>query len=246
MALLELSHVSFTYPTGAEALRDVSVSFHGGEYVVLAGPNGAGKSALARTANGILRPQRGTVSLHGTAIYEDLRRARRSIAVMFQSADHQFVAASVEKDVAFGPESHGLSAEEVSSRVDEAVAALEISHLRGADPLLLSGGEKRRVALAGLLALEPEIIFLDEPFASLDYGGVQSVLRALRTLHDRGIAVVAITHAVEKVAAEAERMVLMHGGGVVADGEPGEVVGLGRAYGLPPLTRPVQELTWLR
>jgi energy-coupling factor transporter ATP-binding protein EcfA2 len=243
--LLEFRDVQYTYPDGTTALRGVNLTIPEGEYLVLAGPNGAGKSALAKCANGILRPQHGGVTLRGRDIHADLRETRRAVAVMFQSADHQFIAATVEQDVAFGPENRGASPADVDRSVDAALEALQITHLRRQDPLLLSGGEKRRVALAGLLALEPEIIFLDEPFASLDYGGVRSVLAALRTLHGRGIAIVAITHAVEKIAAEANRMVLVHGGRVVADGSPDEVLPMGSSYGLAPESRPVSELSWL-
>jgi biotin transport system ATP-binding protein len=245
MPILEFREVHYRYPGGAAALRGVDLTISEGAYLVLAGPNGAGKSALAKCANGILRPQRGSVLLHDADVQTNLQETRRRIAVMFQSADHQFVAATVEKDVAFGPENRGADPAEVADAVESALTALEITHLRRQDPLLLSGGEKRRVALAGLLALEPEIIFLDEPFASLDYGGVRSVLAALRTLHKRGIAIVAITHAVEKIAAEANRMVLLYGGRVVADGAPAEVVPMGPDYGLAPESRPVSELSWL-
>ncbi|MFW5729279.1 MAG: energy-coupling factor ABC transporter ATP-binding protein [Spirochaetota bacterium] len=246
MAILAFRDVSYTYPNGAVALRGVSLGFEAGEYIVLTGPNGAGKSALARCANGILRPQEGEVLYHGRDIATDLRSVRRGIAVMFQSADHQFVASTVEDDVAFGPENYGYPPEEVTQRLDGAIAAMEIEHVRHKDPLLLSGGEKRRAALAGLLALDPEIIILDEPFASLDYAGVRSVLSAIRNLHARGVTIVAITHAVEKIAGEASRMILMSEGRLVGDGTPQEIVPLGREHGLPPEERPVETLTWLR
>ncbi len=246
MSILEFRNVSYTYPNGASALRGVSLTLDAGEYIVLTGQNGAGKSALARCANGILRPQHGQVLYHGRDAFADLREVRRAVAVMFQSADHQFVASTVGNDVAFGPENYRYASDEVAARVDRAIAAMDVEHLRDKDPLLLSGGEKRRVALAGLLALDPEIIILDEPFASLDYAGVRSVLAALRSLSDRGVTIVAITHAVEKVAAEATRMILMYEGRVVGDGAPEEIVRLGREYGLPPEQRSLEMLTWLK
>lgn len=245
MALLSFEGVSFTFPGGARALRGIDLALHAGDYLVLAGPNGAGKSALLRCANGLARPQEGRVLLRGRDIFADLRETRRCVALMMQSAEQHFVAATVAEDVAFGPENYGLSASETARRVDEALSHMDIQALRDTDPLLLSGGEKRRAAIAGLLALEPEIVLLDEPFASLDYPGVRSVLAAMRSLHERGIALVAVTHALEKVAAEATRMVLMEGGRIVADGPPGEIVFQGAEHGLAPVAGPLERLTWL-
>lgn len=245
MALLSFEGVSFTFPGGARALRGIDLEIQAGEYLLLAGPNGAGKSALLRCANGLSRPQEGRVLLRGRDIFADLRDTRRAVALMMQSAEQHFVAATVAEDLAFGPENYGLSAAETSRRVNDVLSQMNIQSLRDTDPLLLSGGEKRRAAIAGLLALEPDILLLDEPFASLDYAGVRSVLAAMRSLHARGITVVAVTHAVEKLAAEATRMVLMEAGRIVADGPPGEVVFQGAKHGLAPVTGPLERLTWL-
>jgi biotin transport system ATP-binding protein len=244
--LLRFDRVSFTYPGGTQALRSLQLSLHEGEYIVLTGPNGAGKSALLRCANGLLTPQQGRVLHRGRDIRADLPATRRAVALLFQETDDQFVAGTVADDVAFGPENAELPPELIEKRVEGALAAMEVGHLRRADPLQLSGGEKRRVALAGLLALEPEIIFLDEPFVSLDYRGVRSVLAAMRRLRESGIAVVAVTHAVEKVAAEASRMILMDAGALIADGTPQEVLPIAESHGLPPVPGPPEELTWLR
>ncbi len=244
--ILRFERIEFSYPGGIRALASIDLVFRQGEYVLLAGPNGAGKSALLRCANGLNQPQRGRVLRHGRPIADDLPATRRAVALLFQDTDDQFIAGTVEDDVAFGPENAGFDAREIDARVERVLETMEITHLRRADPLLLSGGEKRRVALAGLLALDPEIIFMDEPFVSLDYRGVRSVLAAMRRLRESGITVVAVTHAVEKVAAEATRMILMDAGALVADGLPADVLALADAHGLPPLRQAPEEMTWLR
>ena len=204
MALrLRLEDVSFSYPlAGREehaALTGVSMSIEPGEVLCLAGPNGSGKSTLAQVCTGLLSPMTG--SLHyGESKVEgrsSLLRFRKSVGLLFQNPEDQLFADTVEKDIAFGPRNHGLRGEELARRVRESAAlvGLPLADLGGRSPFSLSGGEQRRAALAGVLALEPEVLVLDEPFIGLDYEGRTGLADALMRYRDeRGASIVIVTH----------------------------------------------------
>ncbi|WP_254545521.1 energy-coupling factor ABC transporter ATP-binding protein [Halomarina pelagica] len=202
----------------ARALDGVSLAIDDGEFVVLAGANGSGKTTLVRHFNGLLEPDSGTVSVNGRAVASDVVAARTAVAMVFQDPRESFVAATVGADVAFGPENLGLPREEVDRRVREALSAVRMDGRDDERIDALSGGEQARVAIAGALAMEPDHLVLDEPFAGLDWPAREAVLDRLVALHADGTSVVVVTHDLRDVAAHADRVVALSAGRVALDG----------------------------
>jgi len=224
--ILQTEHLTFRYTTeegvAPTVLDGVSLSIRPGEFVAVLGHNGSGKSTLAKHFNAILLPTAGKVYVDGmdTAGEDRLLDIRRRVGMVFQNPDNQIVASVVEEDVAFGPENLGVPSEEIRERVDSALAAVGMADYARHAPHLLSGGQKQRVAIAGVLAMRPKCIVLDEPTAMLDPVGRKEVLDTVRRLNrEQGITVVLITHHMDE-AAQADRLVVMHDGHIVADDRP--------------------------
>jgi energy-coupling factor transporter ATP-binding protein EcfA2 len=215
---LELQDLGQRFENGRWGLRGVDLVLEGTGFTVLSGHNGSGKTLLARHILGLERPTAGRVLLDGTDIQQNLRETRRRIAFVFQEPEHQILGMTVDEDVAWTPARLGWPLER---RQASCQRALELTGLagRGGDlTAFLSGGEKRRLAIASVLAAEPEMILLDEPFNDLDGPGVKTLLTILLDLHRQGIALLVITHDLEKCLAHAERLVVLQAGRLVADG----------------------------
>ncbi len=203
-------------------LDNLTLSVRPGEFVAVLGHNGSGKSTLAKHFNAILLPSGGKVYVDGldTCGEEHLLDIRRRVGMVFQNPDNQIVASVVEEDVAFGPENLGVPSAEIRERVDAALETVGMADYARHAPHLLSGGQKQRVAIAGVLAMRPRCIVLDEPTAMLDPVGRREVLDTIRRLNtEAGITVVLITHHMDE-AAQADRLVVMHDGHIVADDKP--------------------------
>ena len=224
MDIIEIENLSHRFENGALGLDGINLQIQKGAFVVFAGPNGSGKTTLIRHLNGLLLPTAGSVQLDGVFVQHDLLRARRLVGMMFQDADSQIVGETVYEDVAFGPENLQLDRSQISQRVKRALMAVGLMDFADQSPHLLSGGEKRRLAIAGILAMEPKVIAFDEPFASLDYPGVKQVLKQILMLHQSGHTLLVVTHDLEKVIAHADRLVIMQKGRIVRDGRPSEIV----------------------
>ena len=228
-AIIHAEDVRFSYVTAEGVapivLDGVSLSIEEGSFVAVLGHNGSGKSTLAKHFNSILRPTGGKVYVDGmdTADEELLLSIRRTVGMVFQNPDNQIVANVVEEDVAFAPENLGVPPEEIRRRVDDALKAVGMYEFREHAPHLLSGGQKQRIAIAGVIAMQPRCIVLDEPTAMLDPIGRADVLRTIKALNrQRGVTVVLITHHMDE-AAQADRLVVMTKGRVIADGAPKEI-----------------------
>ena len=224
--IIQTENLTFRYTTEEGAaptvLDGVSLSIQPGEFVAVLGHNGSGKSTLAKHMNAILLPSGGKVYVDGmdTCDEDKLLDVRRRVGMVFQNPDNQIVASVVEEDVAFGPENLGVPSAEIRERVDEALAAVGMTDYAHHAPHLLSGGQKQRVAIAGVLAMRPRCIVLDEPTAMLDPVGRKEVLDTVRRLNrEQGITVVLITHHMDE-AAQADRLIVMHDGHIVADDKP--------------------------
>jgi energy-coupling factor transport system ATP-binding protein len=207
------------------ALQDVDLTIEPGEFVALIGPNGSGKSTLARHFNALLIPTLGEVWVDGllTSDSRHLWAVRQRVGMVFQNPDNQFVASTVEEDVAFGPENRALPPSEIRKRVDEALVLVGLTEHRTQPPQMLSGGQKQRVAIAGALATRPPCIVFDEPTSMLDPPGRRQVLEIIQRLNAKeGVTVVLITQSMDE-AASARRVLAMHAGRIVMDGPP-EVV----------------------
>ena len=225
-AIIKTEDLHFSYPAAEGVtpvvLDGVSLSIEEGSFVAVLGHNGCGKSTLAKHMNAILLPSGGTVYVDGIDTADDSRLLdiRRAVGMVFQNPDNQIVANVGEEDVAFAPENLGVPPAEIRQRVDDALKAVNMYDHREHAPHLLSGGQKQRVAIAGVIAMRPRCIVLDEPTAMLDPIGRKDVLRTIKELNrTRGVTVVLITHHMDE-AAQADRLIVMAKGRVVADGAP--------------------------
>ena len=206
-------------------LKELDLEIEEGSFVAVLGHNGSGKSTLAKHMNAILLPTGGKVFVSGidTTDEERLLEIRRTVGMVFQNPDNQIVANVVEDDVAFGPENIGIPTAEIRTRVDEALKAVGMYEYRNHAPHLLSGGQKQRVAIAGIIAMRPRCIVLDEPTAMLDPSGRREVLDTIHRLNrENGITVVLITHHMDECI-DADRLIVMADGAIIADGAPREV-----------------------
>ena len=241
--LIQVNECSYTYE-GAdhEALCGATLHIDEGEFVAILGRNGSGKSTLAKLLNALYLPTQGQVVVMGMDTRDEARvwDIRQRVGMVFQNPDNQLVAAVVEEDVAFGLENMGVPQPEIRPRVQEALAAVNMEPFAGHAPHMLSGGQKQRVAVAGMLAMRPRVLVLDESTAMLDPAGRRDVLAIVRRLNrEEGITVVWITHFMEE-AAQADRLLLMHEGGIAMEGPPAALfsqVEAIRALGLdaPPM-----------
>ena len=227
--IIKTEGLRFSYTTAEGVspvvLDGVDLDIQEGTFVAVLGHNGSGKSTLAKHMNAILLPSGGKVYVDGmdTADETRLLDVRRTVGMVFQNPDNQIVANVVEEDVAFAPENLGVPPEEIRQRVDDALKAVGMYEFREHAPHLLSGGQKQRIAIAGVIAMEPRCIVLDEPTAMLDPIGRADVIRTIKQLNrERGVTVVLITHHMDE-AAQADRLVVMAKGKVVADGSPKQV-----------------------
>jgi len=227
---ISVEHLAYSYPgiddtPAVTVFEDLNLTVEDGSFVAILGGNGCGKSTLAKHFNAILLPVGGKVYVSGmdTEDEEKLIAIRRCVGMVFQNPDNQIVANVVEDDVAFGPENLGIASPVIRQRVDNALKQVGMYEYRNHAPHLLSGGQKQRIAIAGIIAMEPKCIVLDEPTAMLDPKGRREVLETILTLNrKKGITVVLITHHMDE-AAKAQRVVVMSGGVVVADGTPEQV-----------------------
>ncbi len=228
--IISVEHLAYSYPgfddqSGVTVFEDLNLKVEEGSFVAVLGTNGCGKSTLAKHFNAILLPSGGKVYVCGidTSNAHRIMAVRRNVGMVFQNPDNQIVANVVEEDVAFGPENLGISSPEIRHRVDNALKQVGMYEYRAHAPHLLSGGQKQRIAIAGVIAMEPKCIVLDEPTAMLDPRGRREVIETIGRLNkEKGITVVLITHHMDE-AAKAQRVVVMHKGGIAADGTPQEV-----------------------
>ena len=232
MNIIEIENLSHRFSDGTVGIKDINLGIRQGSLVVIVGHNGSGKTTLLRHLNGLLLPSEGVVRLAGVPVKEDLLKARQLVGMMFQDADSQIVGETVYEDVAFGPENLCLELGEVQKRVEKALGVVGLQHLADRRPHLLSGGEKRRLAIAGILAMRPKVIVFDEPFTSLDYPGVKQVLHHILSLNRSGHTIVVATHDLETIIAHADRLIIMKGGKIVRDGAPVDIVCDLEAFGV--------------
>ena len=227
--MIEVNHLSHLYVdengNDVRALDDVSLTIRRGEFVAIIGTNGSGKSTLAKHFNVLLQPTAGNVTVCGFDTLDDehIWNIRQHVGMVFQNPDNQIVAAVVEEDVAFGPENLGVPSAEIRKRVDDALAAVNMTEYAEHGPHLLSGGQKQRIAIAGVLAMKSDCIVLDEPTAMLDPKGRLEVLETIHRLNkEEGITIVIITHFMEE-AVTADRVVVMKNGIKLQEGTPHEI-----------------------
>ena len=230
---IALENVSFTYqegtPLASTALSDVSLTIEDGSYTALIGHTGSGKSTILQLLNGLLVPSQGSVRVFDTLITstsknKDIRQIRKQVGLVFQFAENQIFEETVLKDVAFGPQNFGVSEEDAEQIAREKLALVGIDEsLLNRSPFELSGGQMRRVAIAGILAMEPAILVLDEPTAGLDPLGRKELMNLFKKLHQSGMTIVLVTHLMDDVAEYANQVYVMEKGRLVKGGRPSDV-----------------------
>lgn len=222
----ELANISYRYPDGTHALRDLSLTIGRGERIALIGHNGAGKSTLFQQLNGILQPTTGEVLFNGQKMRyrkKELKRVREHVGIVFQDPDAQLFSGNVKQDIAFGPTNLGLTQQEVQARVDWAIAQTEIDSLADKPIHFLSLGQKKRVAIAGVLAMQPAVLILDEPTAGLDHYYANQIFSLLRQLETPERTVLLSTHDTQLAYEWADRIVVLHEGTIIYDGNPYDI-----------------------
>lgn len=229
--LIEIEQLNYTYPSSGEekvqALRNISVSIRQGEFTALAGRSGSGKSTFVRHLNGLLRADSGDIRFHGESIYGKkypLGRLRQKIGLVFQYPEHQLFSRTVLDDAAFGPRNMGAGQDEAEEMARRALAKVGIGEeLFASSPYELSGGQMRRVAIAGVLAMEPEVLVLDEPTAGLDPYSRNRLFALLKELQHQGTTILFVSHSMEEIAGYAQRVLVFSNGSICMDGRPDEV-----------------------
>ena len=232
--MIEIKNLHHRYPDGTHALKGIDLTISKGEFLLICGPNGSGKTTLIRLISGLFKPTSGSVRINGLNEAHSSKEVRRLIGMVFQDAECQIVGETVREDVSFGPENLGLPPDEITERVNWALRLMGLEELSEKPCYLLSGGEKRRLAIAGVLAMRPEIILFDEPFSHLDYPAIQEVLKHMIHLHREGHTLVVTTHDVEKVIAHVDRIAIIHKGELKAAGPPDDVVTKLSQFGVRP------------
>ena len=219
---LETKDLTFTYPDGTQALKNVNIQIKKGEKIAIMGPNGAGKSTLFSHFNGLTEPTSGHVEVAGEKIIfekDKLLEVRQKVGIVFQDPNDQLFAPTVKEDVAFGPMNLGLEHEEVERRIEESLKMVGMEGFEEKTPHHLSGGQQKRVAIAGIIAMRPEIMILDEPTAGLDPEGVDKVLNILNDLNREGISIIISSHDIEMVSQFAEKIFILYNGEIIDSGD---------------------------
>ena len=232
-----IEHLNYVYMAGGpyetKALNDINLTISDGEFIGLIGHTGSGKSTLVQHLNGLIMPTSGRVLVDGMDLADkatDRRAVRQRVGLVFQYPENQLFEETVEKDIAFGPKNLGLDESEIARRVKDAMrrVALDYDKLHDRSVFELSGGQMRRVAIAGVLAMEPQVLVLDEPCAGLDPRGREEILGLIKKLHEEaGTTIVMVSHSMDDVASLAERVIVMNHGEVVMDGAPRDVFSCG-------------------
>lgn len=223
--MIDIKNLSHRYPDGTLALDSINLNIRKGEFVAIAGKNGCGKSTLLRHINGLLQPGAGSVVVKGIDTSDSLKLQyiRHTAGMIFQNPQSQFIGMTVEEDVAFGPENLGLLSDDISRLVTSSLDSVEMSDYRNNTPRTLSGGQKQKVALASVLAMEPEVILFDEVTSMLDSGSRKDILSLIKQLHGSGTTIIYVTHLLDELI-HADRLVLMDQGRIIRNGYPRDII----------------------
>ncbi|MGN0906212.1 MAG: energy-coupling factor ABC transporter ATP-binding protein [Bullifex sp.] len=242
-AVIEVNDVTLELD-GRKILDNVSFSIEKGSFTVIAGKNGAGKSQLLKIIKGLKKPTSGTILINGEDMTKNRKKRLASVGLVFQNSDLQFVGETVEKDIMFGPENLGWGEERIRKKTEEMLSLFSLTELRNRRPSTLSGGEKRRLAIAGVLAMEVDTVFLDEPFTALDTPSVLTLIDTLITLHKEGVTLAVVSHEAERFLAHTDRVIILNKGRKVFDGPAEESPDELRKNDVYIPQLPFRSLTW--
>lgn len=222
--IIEISGISHTFDDGYMGIKNISLSIYEGELIILAGKNGSGKTTLLRHLNGLLFPETGQLFVNGHDVKKHLVQTRKTIGMVFQDTDTQIVGETVFDDVAFGLENLKFPRSKITEKVCCVLKHLNLFHLKDRTPFTLSGGEKKKLAIAGVLVMDPQVIVFDEPFSNLDYPSTRQLLTTILDLNRSGHTIIIATHDVETIIYDATRIIIMEKGRIKEDGAPAEIV----------------------
>jgi len=253
MKLLEIKNLECKFQDGTTALKGINFSVNKGDFIVIAGKNGSGKTVLLRHLNGLYTPTKGEILFKGVSLKKQIRKVRQNVGLVFQNADSQIVSQTVWDDTAFGPLNLHLSKDEIKRRVSESLKSVGMFNFKDHNPHKLSGGEKRKLAIAGILAMNTSIILLDEPFSNLDYPGIVDIINQIINLHKKGHTIICVTHEIEKILYHANRFIIMQDGYMRENSTPAEVLKNIHKYNIFPPLNPkgkdikdqLSKMTWL-
>lgn len=223
---LSTENLSFTYPDGTQALKNINIEIEKGEKVAIIGPNGAGKSTLFSHFNGLTEPTSGCVKIEGKPISfekDELLKVRQKVGIVFQDPNDQLFAPTVKEDIAFGPMNLGLSYDEVEKRVEDALKMVGMENYEDKTPHHLSGGQQKRIAIAGIIAMKPELMILDEPTAGLDPDGVEKVLNIMNQLNEEGITLIISSHDIDMISKYADKIFVLYNGEIIESGNKNKI-----------------------
>lgn len=224
---LSTENLSFTYPDGTRALKNINIEIEKGEKVAIIGPNGAGKSTLFSHFNGLTEPTSGCVKIEGKPISfekdELLLKVRQKVGIVFQDPNDQLFAPTVKEDIAFGPMNLGLSYDEVEKRVEDALKMVGMENYEDKTPHHLSGGQQKRIAIAGIIAMKPELMILDEPTAGLDPDGVEKVLNIMNQLNEEGMTLIISSHDIDMISKYADKIFVLYNGEIIESGNKNKI-----------------------
>jgi biotin transport system ATP-binding protein len=243
--LLQVKDLAHHFSKDSFHLDIGSIDFSSEDYCALVGANGSGKSLFASFLAGLLKPKSGTILIDGAPIAKNPQFIGQKIGIVFQSADSQIIGQSVQDDIRFGLINLGLKKEEQDRRIIDALQWSGLEDLKDQNPQVLSGGEKRRLAIASVLSMGPDILILDEPFSNLDFPGTQEVLLHINKVHEQGKGIIIISHSIEKFLAHCNRLILMKKGRIVADALPKRVLPFLLDHGVYNPNLKWEEMTWL-
>lgn len=223
---LSTENLSFTYPDGTRALKNINIEIEKGEKIAIIGPNGAGKSTLFSHFNGLTEPTSGCVKIEGKPISfekDELLKVRQKVGIVFQDPNDQLFAPTVKEDIAFGPMNLGLSYDEVEKRVEDALKMVGMENYEDKTPHHLSGGQQKRIAIAGIIAMKPEIMILDEPTAGLDPDGVEKVLNIMNQLNKEGMTLIISSHDIDMISKYADKIFILYNGEIIESGNKNKI-----------------------
>ncbi len=223
---LSTENLSFTYPDGTQALKNINIEIEKGEKVAIIGPNGAGKSTLFSHFNGLTEPTSGCVKIEGKPISfekDELLKVRQKVGIVFQDPNDQLFAPTVKEDIAFGPMNLGLSYDEVEKRVEDALKMVGMENYEDKTPHHLSGGQQKRIAIAGIIAMKPELMILDEPTAGLDPDGVEKVLNIMNQLNKEGMTLIISSHDIDMISKYADKIFVLYNGEIIESGNKNKI-----------------------
>lgn len=223
---LSTENLSFTYPDGTQALKNINIEIEKGEKVAIIGPNGAGKSTLFSHFNGLTEPTSGCVKIEDKPISfekDELLKVRQKVGIVFQDPNDQLFAPTVKEDIAFGPMNLGLSYNEVEKRVEDALKMVGMENYEDKTPHHLSGGQQKRIAIAGIIAMKPELMILDEPTAGLDPDGVEKVLNIMNQLNEEGMTLIISSHDIDMISKYADKIFVLYNGEIIESGNKNKI-----------------------